>query len=89
MICHVVNIVGEIRILETDSMTSIGWVRNKCATHFSVPTIQCKLMKETLVLRDVRKVWDTLEWEPGGDNVITLVIVADDKERCRVLPTRR
>ena len=26
----------------------------------------------------MRKVWDTLEWEPGGDNVITLVIEADD-----------
>ena len=53
MICHVVNLAGEIIILETDSMTSIGWIRDKCAKHFSAAAIQCKLMRGTLVLRDV------------------------------------
>ena len=81
MMSHVVTMSGEITlILETDSMTSIGWIRNECATFFSVPAIRCKLLRGTLILGDVRKVWDTLEWEPGGDNVITLVIEADDEE---------
>ena len=81
MISHVVTMSGKIAlILQTDSMTSIGWIRNKCATHFSVPAIRCKLLRGTLILGDVRNLWDTLGWEPGGDNVITLVIEADDEE---------
>ena len=38
MMRHVVTMSGEITlILETDSMTSIGWIRNECATFFLYP----------------------------------------------------
>ena len=51
MISHVVTMSGKIAlILQTDSMTSIGWIRNQCATHFSVPAIRCKLLRGTLIL---------------------------------------